>query len=120
MSCLGVNYNPKITHILSRTENRCIYDNTPRVETNIAYKAKVLQYPQNSSRLTKSQIYSQKIKGFWTNNKTNFATQTEIYTNNNINNLRRVGYTNLEITNEDGSTTTIQNGGILICNSQGL
>lgn len=115
MSCLGANYNPKITHLLSRTENRCIYDTDLRVNTNFAYKETVLKYPQNSSRLTKSQIYSQKIKGFWNNNKTTFATQNQTYTNNNINDLRRVGYTDLLIVNPDGSTVTIQDGGILLC-----
>jgi len=115
MSCLGPNYNPYPTHLLSRIENRCVYDTNPRINTNILYKQAVLQYPQNSSRLTKSQIYSKKIKGLWTNRTSSFATQSQTYTNSNINNLKRVGSVNLQIQNSDGSTSIIQDGGILIC-----
>ena len=54
------------------------------------YKGNILQYKKNSSCLTKKQTYSLIAKGKWiTQNKT-YATQTDTYTNPNINSLRRL------------------------------
>lgn len=61
----------------------------PVTDNNAAYKNFVLSYPNNSSRLTKNQLYSQTIRGNMY--KKVWATQSQTYTNPNTNNLERVG-----------------------------
>ena len=81
MSCLGPNYNPSPTRTWTRT------DGSPLMIT----KQEVLGY-RKQGRITKKELYSQIAKGMWVNNKS-YATQTETYTNNNVNGYQSVGYT---------------------------
>lgn len=86
MSCLGSNYNPPIKRTWSRLDNSCIY--SPRYDNNnIINKQNILNYPNNSNSLTKSQIYSLMCKGKWIYKNKTWATQSINYTNPNINNL---------------------------------
>jgi len=96
MSCLGVNYNPTITRTWSRNQGSCSYltQNSSGViynDTQAQHKYDVLQYKNNSSNLTKQQVYSLKAKGRWTTRNITWATQSQTYTNPNTNNLTRVG-----------------------------
>lgn len=72
---------------------------------NMYKKGNVLQYAyiHHTNKLTKNQIYSLICKGKW-NIKKGYATQTETYTNPNINYLKRVNYT--VINSETGAETT--------------
>lgn len=54
-------------------------------------KGNVLQYKDNSANITRSQKYSLIAKGAWSRKKA-WASQTQIYTNPNINNFQRVNY----------------------------
>ena len=104
MSCLGVNYNPKITRKWSRNQGNCssltqnIGGISKYTDTQAQHKYEVLQYKNNSSNLTKQQVYSLMAKGQWTTRNISWATQSQTYTNPNTNNL------------------TVS-GGFLICNT---
>jgi predicted RND superfamily exporter protein len=117
MSCLGVNYNPKITRTWSRNQGVCssLTQNVGSVnnynDAQVQHKYEVLQYKNNSSNLTKKQVYSLMSKGQWTARNKSWATQSQTYTNPNTNNLKRVN-TETVIVN---STETLV-GGTLICN----
>lgn len=134
----------KCTYITERDYKKDIYipvlkKTIPRAqaiyELQVIQKGNVLQYKKNSSRLTKAQKYSQICKGKWTNRTVSFASQSEIYTNPNIRSLKRVNYVDIPINNVPGlpnnpsgpyqfgainpflcNTTTIQDGGQLVCN----
>ena len=93
MSCLGVNYNPTITRTWSRNQGSCS-SLTQNITGVIIYndrqaqrKYDVLQYKNNSSNLSKQQVYSLMAKGQWTSRNTTWATQSQTYTNPNTNNL---------------------------------
>lgn len=79
MSCLGNTYNPNPPNVWSRVRTLCDYSDPD----NMKHKANILQYKSNSSNLTKRQRYSKIAQGTWTEQKTNWATQTEKYTNSN-------------------------------------
>jgi hypothetical protein len=107
------------------------------LEEKIQYKGNILQYKGNSSRITKNQRYSQISRGLWSNRTKVFATQSQTYTNPNTSSLARVNFTSIPFPNQivgspnnisgpfqygipnpnNCNTTTIQDGGSLICNS---
>lgn len=116
MSCLGPNYNPKVTRQWGRFENRCAYipqqfidayqENKliyvpylnryiPSImiqyERDMIKKGNVLEHRQNKALPTKSQYYAQLARGVKFVKKT-YATQTETYTNPNILSLKRNNY----------------------------
>uniref|UniRef100_A0A6C0H9V5 Uncharacterized protein n=1 Tax=viral metagenome TaxID=1070528 RepID=A0A6C0H9V5_9ZZZZ len=148
MSCLGKKYNPVPTKEWYRFENQCVY-NTQSLgsvlknkklaeEISVLNKGNILQYKKNSSNLTKKQVYAQMARGMWTNRTTNWATQSDTYTNPNTKSLKRVNYTEIIVNpvtasgnfiTEDGiicpatnltpdldATIVIPDGGSLICN----
>jgi hypothetical protein len=116
----------------NRTELLAVAD----YQEKILYKGNILQYKKNSSNLTKNQRYSQISKGKWTNRTKTFATQSQTYSNPNTTGLQRVNYTTFSYPNGivgapnnvsgpfqagvqspyDCPTTSIQDGGSLICN----
>ena len=142
MSCLGPNYLPTPSHIWSRVQNNCstnsqTTDSTTvyvpltkktipllqyNYENKINMKGNILQYKVNSSHLTKKQQYAQIIRGKWTNRTKTWATQTETYTNPNINSLKRINNSNISKLSTlkkytfDCSTNIIEDGGTLLCN----
>jgi hypothetical protein len=99
------------------------------------YKGNILQYKNNSANLTKKQKYSNLVKGLGPSRTKNFATQTDIYTNPNTNELLRVNYETYNFPNNivskpnnpagpfafdlnspfDCSNSSVKDGGILIC-----
>ena len=107
------------------------------LEEKIQYKGNILQYKGNSSRITKNQRYSQISRGLWCNRTKVFATQTQTYTNPNTISLARVNFTSIPFPNQivgspnnisgpfqygipnpnNCNTTTIQDGGSLLCGS---
>ena len=54
-------------------------------------KIEVLQYKNNSAHLTKKQKWAQLAKGKSHNKKQSWATQTQTYTDPNVNNFTRTG-----------------------------
>jgi len=92
------NYLPIPPRAWTRVDNRCASDAQTGYDVLIQQRAaqlnkgNVLQYKKNSSNLTKSQRYSQIVKGHWTNRTKTWATQSETYTNPNTSNLKRVGF----------------------------
>ena len=129
----SIQYNPNPPRVWSRVQNRC---STDTYNSNINYaknvyenqmllKGNILQYKKNSSNLTKNQRYTQIAKGMWTNRTKTWATQSDTYTNPNMTSLLRVNYSILDPSNNTFSrppnpfgcpTTTIQDGGNLVCN----
>ena len=63
------------------------------------YKGNILQYKGNSSRLTKSQKYTQLAKGGGPNRKKVFATQSQTYSNPNTTGLQRINSTTIPFPN---------------------
>jgi len=98
------NYLPVPPRAWYRVNNICYYDASMNSQNNNIYdpsvfykialinKGNVLQYKKNSTNLTKIQRYSQIAKGLWKNRTKTWATQSDTYTNPNLNNLKRVGY----------------------------
>ena len=103
-----MSYNPIPTRVWSRVQNPCTYGITDtsynvfipltketvsqaqaNYEDKLLYKGNILQYKGNSSRLTKSQKYTQLAKGFGPNRTKVFATQSVTYTNPNTTGLYR-------------------------------
>lgn len=56
----------------------------------LARKTETLQYKGNSAKLSKKQLWAQAAKGKGPNRKKSWATQSQTYTNPNVNNLPRV------------------------------
>jgi hypothetical protein len=149
-------YRPTPPRAWSRAQNPCTYTvdgsyNTiyiPLTNTTtslayadyqekLLYKGNILQYKNNSSRITKKQKYSLISKGFWCNRKKSYATQSETYTNPNTTSLKRVNYRNIPFPNDivgepnnisgpyeynvqnpdNCPTKVIQDGGNLVCNA---
>ena len=154
-----MSYNPIPPRVWSRVQNQCTYTDASgnsdinynqvyipltkqtvtqaqaNYEDKMIYKGNVLQYKGNSSRLTKSQKYTQLAKGFGPNRTKVFATQSQTYTNPNTTGLRRINtqtypYPNgvvgepnnpsgpfqYNVTNPNGcSNDSIQDGGTLVC-----
>ena len=154
-----MSYNPIPPRVWSRVQNQCTYTDASgnsdinynqvyipltkqtvtqaqaNYEDKMIYKGNVLQYKGNSSRLTKSQKYTQLAKGFGPNRTKVFATQSQTYTNPNTTGLRRINtqtypYPNgvvgepnnpsgpfqYNVPNPNGcSNNSIQDGGTLVC-----
>jgi hypothetical protein len=152
-------YNPIPTRVWSRVQNPCTYTDASgnsdinynqvyipltnqtvspaqaNYEDKLIYKGNILQYKGNSSRLTKSQKYTQLAKGFGPNRTKVFATQSVTYTNPNTSGLQRVNYSTIpfpnpivgapnnisgpyqyNVPNPNGcSGVSIQDGGTLVC-----
>lgn len=108
----GLKYNPIPPRVWSRVQDPCVYTENstyenvfvpltkqtiPLAQANyqeqLYYKGNILQYKNNSSNLTKKQIYSQMAKGKWTNRTKTWATQGVTYTNPNTSSLKRVDST---------------------------
>ena len=132
----AIQYNPNPTRVWSRVQNPCstFVDTTNSgnnyakadYEKQMLLKGNILQYKKNSSNLTKKQRYTQIAKGMWTNRTKTWATQSDTYTNPNMTSLLRVNYSILDPSNNTFSsrsnpfgcpTTTIQDGGNLVCNT---
>jgi len=110
-----MSYNPIPPRVWSRVQNQCTYTDASgnsdinynqvyipltkltvtqaqaNYEDKLIYKGNILQYKGNSSRLTKSQQYTQLAKGFGPNRKKVYATQSQTYTNPNTTGLHRDG-----------------------------
>jgi hypothetical protein len=129
----SIKYLPIPPRVWSRVQNPCsadTYDPTADYaradyERQMLLKGNILQYKKNSSNLTKKQRYTQIAKGMWTNRTKTWATQSDTYTNPNMTSLLRVNSTILDPSNNAFSsrpnpfgcpTTTIQDGGNLVCN----
>jgi len=148
-------YNPNPPRAWSRVQNQCTFTGQnpngtiyvplinktlPSPEANYLekqlYKGNILQYKKNSSRITKSQKYSQISKGLWSNRTKVYATQSTTYTNPNTTGLKRINYNEIPFPNQIvgspnnisgpyqyavpnpnacNSSFTIQDGGTLIC-----
>ena len=149
------NYNPIPPRVWSRVQNRCTYimpnnsynsvyipltnQTTSLAQANyedkLIYKGNILQYKGNSSRLTKSQKYTQIAKGYGPSRTKSFATQSQTYTNPNTSGLLRVNYDSIPYPNQlvgkpnnisgpyqydvpnpfDCSSNYLQDGGTLVC-----
>jgi hypothetical protein len=103
-------------------------------QEKVIYKGNILQYKNNSSNLSKKQIYSKIANRKWVNNKS-YATQSLTYTNPNKNSLYRANASSISTQNEtigevgnpagpygdiyynpfNCITDTIDQGGSLIC-----
>jgi hypothetical protein len=154
-----MSYNPIPPRVWSRVQNPCTYTDASgnsdinynqvyipltkqtvtqaqaNYEDKMIYKGNVLQYKGNSSRLTKSQKYTQLAKGFGPNRTKVFATQSQTYTNPNTTGLQRVNTQTYPYPNgvvgepnnpsgpfqynvmnpNDCSNNSIQDGGTLVC-----
>ena len=154
-----MSYNPVPPRVWSRVQNQCTYTDASgnsdinynqiyipltkqtvtqaraNYEDKMIYKGNVLQYKGNSSRLTKSQKYTQLAKGCGPNRTKVFATQSQTYTNPNTTGLRRKNTQTYPYSNQivgapnnpsgpfqynvqnpnDCSNNSIQDGGTLVC-----
>ena len=126
-----INYNEVYIPLTKQTVTQA----QANYEDKLIYKGNILQYKGNSSRLTKSQKYTQLAKGFGPNRTKVFATQSQTYTNPNTTGLRRKNSTTIpfpnpivgapnnisgpyqyNVPNPNGcSGVSIQDGGTLVC-----
>ena len=109
-------YLPIPPRAWSRVQNACNHANSTEalsLEQQIR-KGNVLQYKGNSSRLTKSQVYTNMARGTWTNRTKVFATQGQTYSNPNTTDMWRVGATEA-LTNPN--SCKYLDGGQLVCGS---
>lgn len=150
------NYNPVPPRVWSRVQNPCTYANPDLpdqytvyipltgqtvsqaqadYENKQIYKGNILQYKDNSARLSKTQKYSQLARCAGPNRTKVFATQTETYTNPNTTGLLRTGFQSYPYPNQivgapnnisgpfqynvpnpnNCPTNTLQDGGTLVC-----
>ena len=148
-------YNPKPTRVWSRVQSRCPTDTNsselvyvpltnktiPLAQANyqeqVLSKGNILQYKNNSSKLTKKQKYAQISKGLWCNRQKSYGTQSQTYTNPNTTSLKRVNYIEIPFPNQivgspnnisgpyqynvpnpfGCNTDLLQDGGNLVCNA---
>ena len=82
----NVNYNQVYIPLTNQTVSQA----QANYEDKMIYKGNILQYKGNSSRLTKSQKYTQLAKGGGPNRKKVFATQSQTYSNPNTTGLQRI------------------------------
>ena len=149
------NYLPLPPRVWSRVQNPCTYTvpsstytqtyipltkqtvslAQSNYEAKLLYKGNILQYKNNSARLTKSQKYTQLAKCMGPSRTKVFATQSLTYTNPNTNGLLRVNYNTYPFPNQlvgqpnnisgpfqynvpnpfDCSSNVLQDGGNLVC-----
>ena len=113
------NYLPTPPRVWSRVQNPCTFtvpgstytqtyipltnqtvsQEQADYEDKLMYKGNILQHKGNSSRLTKSQKYTQLAKGNGPNRTKVFASQTQTYTNPNTTGLQRVNYSTIPFPN---------------------
>ena len=150
-----MSYNPIPPRVWSRVQNQCTFtvpgstytqayipltgqtvsQAQANYEEKLIYKGNILQYKGNSSRLTKSQKYTQLAKGFGPSRKKVYATQSQTYTNPNTTGLQRINYETYpypnsivsapnnpsgpfqyNVQNPNGClNNSIQDGGTLVC-----
>ena len=79
--------------------NQTIHPAIAAYEQKILYKGNILQYKNNSSNLSKKQIYSKIANRTWVNKKS-YATQSLTYTNPNTNSLYRANASTISSRNE--------------------
>ena len=88
---------PNPPRLWTRFDNNCSFDTStdPTIfdKLNERRKAEVFLYKKNANPITKKQQYSNFSKGRNYTGKQSWATQTEIYTNPNVQNLPQIGYT---------------------------
>ena len=79
----------------ARTDNSCSDSGFTQEQLDMRRKAEILQYKQNSVKLTKKQQYAQFAKGGGSQRKKSWANQSHdsTYTNSNTRNLTREGNT---------------------------
>ena len=82
-ACGGVGYVPVPSHVLSRETGTCL------TVTRQQYKAEILQCKQNRAQLSRAQQYSMLSRNALTRKKS-WATQTQTYTNPNVDNLPEI------------------------------
>lgn len=113
-------YNPNPTRVWSRVQNQCTYilPNTTydkvyvpltgqtltqeeaNYQNKLFYKGNILQYKNNSQKLSKKMKYSQIAKGFHSSRKKTFATQSQTYTSPNNSGLLNVNYVEYPFPNQ--------------------
>jgi len=88
--CTYTNPNDTYTQAYIPLTNQTVSQAQANYQEKLLYKGNILQYKNNSSRLTKKQRYTQLAKGLGPNRTKVFATQSETYTNPNTTGLLRV------------------------------
>lgn len=82
----GSTYSQSYIPLTNKTVSQAEAD----YQEKLLYKGNILQYKNNSARLTKKQRYTQLAKGLGPNRTKVFATQTDTYTNPNTTGLLRI------------------------------
>lgn len=88
-SCID---GPLPNRIWTRSRN-ILNTNFTNDELNMRRKAEILKYNKNSSKLTKKQQWSRINRGFSSNKKKVWATQSQTSINSNVYNLKRINNT---------------------------
>ena len=88
--CTFINPDDNYTQAYIPLTNQTVSQAQADYQEKLLYKGNILQYKNNSSRLTKKQKYTQLAKGLGPNRTKVFATQSETYTNPNTTGLLRV------------------------------
>ena len=88
--CTFINPDDTYTQAYIPLTNQTVSQAQANYQEKLLYKGNILQYKNNSSRLTKKQKYTQLAKGLGPNRTKVFATQSETYTNPNTTGLLRV------------------------------
>lgn len=120
-----MSYLPIPPRVWSRVQNECSVNTSssnlvfepltgqflPQEEYNrlkqIQIKGNILQYKNNSTKMTKNQKYSQIAKGKWINRTKTWATQSYTYSNPNTTSLQRVNTSTLAATANTPFVTNI-------------
>jgi hypothetical protein len=88
------NGGPEPPRLWSRFNINCSpYTNFTQEQLDMRRKAEILQYKNNSSKLSKKMKWSQLSKGINTYNKKTWATKSDTFTNPNVRNLPKVNNT---------------------------
>jgi hypothetical protein len=88
------NGGPEPPRLWSRFNINCSpYTNFTQEQLDMRKKAEILQYKNNSSKLSKKMKWSQLSKGINTYNKKTWATKSDTFTNPNVRNLPKVNNT---------------------------
>ena len=115
-----MSYKPVPPRVWTRVQKPCTKFNDPQInnivyvpltnkyitkeealyEDKLFYKGNILQYKNNSAKISKKQKYSQICKGLGPNRTKNFATQSLTYTNPNTTNLLRVNSVTIPFPND--------------------
>lgn len=102
MSCRKANFNggtfinggPEPPRLWSRFQINCSpYKNFTQEQLDMRRKAEILQYKNNSARLSKKMQWAKLSRGTNTYKKQTWATKSDVYTDPNVRNLPRVNDT---------------------------